>query len=153
VNEEFCHYCGAELLEPGGLVLSPPDEDNRCERLHVCAECYPDVVRAGAVSRYRRERGMSEKIDLDAIEKRAKAAGNWDSLDTTPMMPTSKADPGYGGAAHRFIAHAPGVITDLAAWVREARGFLEAYVSDCEERDVRSGALSHARAILKRLEP
>lgn len=32
--------CPNELDEFGAVVLSPPDQDSRCDKIHVCKTCY-----------------------------------------------------------------------------------------------------------------
>jgi len=36
----ICDYCQKELDEFGGLLLSPPDESNKCQKFHICKLCY-----------------------------------------------------------------------------------------------------------------
>lgn len=35
-----CDRCPDELLQPGGLLLGPPDAEGRCEKLHLCISCW-----------------------------------------------------------------------------------------------------------------
>jgi hypothetical protein len=35
-----CAMCPNELDEFGAVVLSPPDQDSRCDKIHVCKDCY-----------------------------------------------------------------------------------------------------------------
>ncbi len=47
----YCEKCGAELSEPGALVLSPPQSVGRypdserdlCDGFHVCVNCWPSL--------------------------------------------------------------------------------------------------------------
>ena len=39
-----CKRCGRPIEHPGGLVFSPPDRDGRCQKLHFCTGCWPDVA-------------------------------------------------------------------------------------------------------------
>lgn len=39
----YC-VCGRELVEPGGLLLSPPDDDGRCRKRHLCDVCYSGIL-------------------------------------------------------------------------------------------------------------
>ena len=38
-----CYKCGGELTELGGILLSPPDEDDKVEKLHLCKACYLEI--------------------------------------------------------------------------------------------------------------
>lgn len=35
-----CYFCDKELEEPGGLIFSPPDKNDRTHKFHVCNVCY-----------------------------------------------------------------------------------------------------------------
>ncbi len=35
-----CDKCENELDEFGGILLSPPDEENRVRKFHLCKKCY-----------------------------------------------------------------------------------------------------------------
>lgn len=35
-----CDKCKEELDEFGGILLSPPDEDNEVKKYHICKECF-----------------------------------------------------------------------------------------------------------------
>lgn len=37
-----CDKCGNELLEFGGILLSPPDKENKVVKFHLCKNCYAD---------------------------------------------------------------------------------------------------------------
>ena len=37
-----CDKCLKELEEPGALVFSPPSDDGRVEKLHLCQICWTD---------------------------------------------------------------------------------------------------------------
>ena len=41
-----CAWCGEELAEPGALVFSPPSNDDKCCKFHLCTTCYPLVLSA-----------------------------------------------------------------------------------------------------------
>lgn len=41
-----CFACNDELLEPGGILLEPPDEDERATKHHLCVECCEVLVGA-----------------------------------------------------------------------------------------------------------
>ena len=38
-----CDACGAELNEAGGILFSPPSNENTVNKYHVCKECYGDM--------------------------------------------------------------------------------------------------------------
>jgi hypothetical protein len=38
-----CDKCKKELDDFGGILLSPPDEDNKVEKFHLCKECYRKI--------------------------------------------------------------------------------------------------------------
>ena len=35
-----CDICGKELNEFGALLFSPPDEERKVVKSHICKECY-----------------------------------------------------------------------------------------------------------------
>lgn len=35
-----CDQCGEELQDFGAIVLSPPDEQGRVQKFHLCKVCY-----------------------------------------------------------------------------------------------------------------
>jgi len=39
-----CDMCGNELKEFGAIVLSPPDEQSRVDKFHVCVYCYAGLA-------------------------------------------------------------------------------------------------------------
>lgn len=41
-----CDKCGNELKEFGGILLSPPDKDNKVVKDHLCVKCY-DTIKNG----------------------------------------------------------------------------------------------------------
>jgi hypothetical protein len=40
-----CIMCSRPLIQPGAVVLSPPDEDGMVAKVHVCNTCSPDLSR------------------------------------------------------------------------------------------------------------
>ena len=42
----ICDKCGSELNTFGGILLSPPDEDNKVKKLHLCVECYQEIQKS-----------------------------------------------------------------------------------------------------------
>lgn len=40
----ICSGCGEYLDHPGALLFSPPDEDGKCDKLHVCRDCFALVI-------------------------------------------------------------------------------------------------------------
>ncbi|MEK6758003.1 MAG: hypothetical protein AABX88_02640 [Nanoarchaeota archaeon] len=40
----ICNKCGNELNKFGGILLGPPDENNKVEKLHLCKDCYEEIV-------------------------------------------------------------------------------------------------------------
>lgn len=40
----YCHECGWQLLQPGALMFSPPDEESMTKKLHLCETCWADVL-------------------------------------------------------------------------------------------------------------
>ncbi len=41
----ICDRCGQELTAFGGLLFSPPDEHNHVTKLHVCVDCYQEILK------------------------------------------------------------------------------------------------------------
>lgn len=39
-----CSFCGAPQEAPGGLLFGPPDAEGRCQKLHACLDCWPEVL-------------------------------------------------------------------------------------------------------------
>lgn len=39
-----CERCKRELVEPGGLLFTPPDLNNQCRKIHLCVECCKEIV-------------------------------------------------------------------------------------------------------------
>jgi len=39
-----CNKCGKELNVFGAILLSPPDEENKVRKFHICIECYSQIV-------------------------------------------------------------------------------------------------------------
>ena len=40
-----CDKCGKELEEFGGILLSPPNDDNLVKKFHLCQECYNAILK------------------------------------------------------------------------------------------------------------
>lgn len=40
----ICDRCKKELEDFGAILFSPPDEDNKVEKLHLCRACYEEIV-------------------------------------------------------------------------------------------------------------
>ena len=38
-----CNRCGDELEEFGAILLSPPDEDGKVRKDHLCVDCYNSI--------------------------------------------------------------------------------------------------------------
>ena len=36
----ICDFCKKELKEFGALLFSPPDNDNKVRKFHLCKECF-----------------------------------------------------------------------------------------------------------------
>lgn len=39
-----CDMCGVELKELGAILLSPPDEASKVDKIHLCQDCYKKVL-------------------------------------------------------------------------------------------------------------
>lgn len=39
-----CSRCDKELKEFGGILLSPPDDDDMVKKMHLCKSCYDIIV-------------------------------------------------------------------------------------------------------------
>ncbi len=39
----ICNKCENELKEFGGILLSPPDNEGKIKKMHLCKECYEKV--------------------------------------------------------------------------------------------------------------
>ncbi len=35
-----CDKCKEELKEQGALLFSPPEQENKVKKIHICKECY-----------------------------------------------------------------------------------------------------------------
>lgn len=42
----ICDKCKKELVEFGGILLSPPDIDNKVLKLHLCKLCYENILKS-----------------------------------------------------------------------------------------------------------
>ncbi len=40
----FCDKCKKELEDFGAILLSPPDENDKVRKFHLCKSCYQDTV-------------------------------------------------------------------------------------------------------------
>jgi len=40
----ICDKCKQELKEFGAILLSPPDENNQTKKLHLCKQCYKEII-------------------------------------------------------------------------------------------------------------
>lgn len=40
-----CDKCKNELLEFGAILLSPPDENSKALKLHLCKDCYEKIYK------------------------------------------------------------------------------------------------------------
>lgn len=38
-----CDFCGEELDEFGGILLSPPDKEEKVKKYHICKKCYAEL--------------------------------------------------------------------------------------------------------------
>ena len=38
-----CYKCKNELLEFGAILLSPPDENSKVLKIHLCQDCYEKI--------------------------------------------------------------------------------------------------------------
>ena len=39
-----CDKCGKELLDYGGILLSPPDTSGKVYKYHLCVTCYKELA-------------------------------------------------------------------------------------------------------------
>ncbi|MDQ5886050.1 MAG: hypothetical protein QG628_447 [Patescibacteria group bacterium] len=39
-----CDKCGQELLDYGGILLSPPDSFGKVQKYHLCVTCYEEFA-------------------------------------------------------------------------------------------------------------
>lgn len=39
----ICDKCKKELEEFGGILFSPPDENNKAKKWHICKKCYNEI--------------------------------------------------------------------------------------------------------------
>jgi hypothetical protein len=39
-----CDKCKEELNEFGAILLSPPDTDSQVDKMHLCVNCYEDLM-------------------------------------------------------------------------------------------------------------
>ena len=40
----ICDKCKKELKEFGAILFSPPDEDNKVKKFHLCKSCYKRLI-------------------------------------------------------------------------------------------------------------
>lgn len=40
-----CDKCKDELSDFGGILLSPPDDENMVRKFHLCRKCYEEISR------------------------------------------------------------------------------------------------------------
>lgn len=40
-----CDKCKIELDEFGGILLSPPDSENKVIKFHLCKRCYEEIAK------------------------------------------------------------------------------------------------------------
>ncbi len=40
-----CNNCNKELSDFGGILLSPPDNNNNVRKFHLCISCYKQIVK------------------------------------------------------------------------------------------------------------
>lgn len=38
-----CDKCKEELEDFGGILLSPPDKENKVEKFHLCKNCFEEI--------------------------------------------------------------------------------------------------------------
>lgn len=38
-----CYWCEETLDEPGALLFSPPDENDRVDKVHLCVKCFNEI--------------------------------------------------------------------------------------------------------------
>jgi hypothetical protein len=41
-----CDKCEKELTKFGAILFSPPDEESKTLKLHVCVDCYKKIVKS-----------------------------------------------------------------------------------------------------------
>lgn len=39
-----CDKCNKELDDFGAILLSPPDPENKVKKLHICKNCYKEII-------------------------------------------------------------------------------------------------------------
>ncbi len=42
--DPICDKCNEVLNEFGGILLSPPDKDNKVIKFHLCKRCYEKIL-------------------------------------------------------------------------------------------------------------
>ena len=40
-----CDKCKNELDDFGGIILSPPNENNQVSKYHICKDCYNRIIK------------------------------------------------------------------------------------------------------------
>jgi hypothetical protein len=40
----ICDKCKTELMELGAILLSPPDEKSKVDKIHLCVSCYNQIL-------------------------------------------------------------------------------------------------------------
>ena len=40
-----CDKCKKELKDFGGILLSPPDKNNKVRKFHICQDCYKSMAK------------------------------------------------------------------------------------------------------------
>ena len=39
----ICAFCKKELVDFGAILLSPPDNDDKVKKYHICKECFKKI--------------------------------------------------------------------------------------------------------------
>ena len=56
-----CKYCEKELQEFEALLFSPPDENNKVDKIHICKKCYKVLLLFNTVKQQTKSRLLNDE--------------------------------------------------------------------------------------------
>jgi hypothetical protein len=85
----FCERCHIELIEPGALLLSPPDDQWHVQKSHLCVTCWPTFVRQGLADAQSSELSRLREVEKAVLRFRRAAEqhpDNWSTYEWNDSM-------------------------------------------------------------------
>ena len=81
----ICDKCNKELLEPGAILLSPPDKKGWVRKYHICVGCYKEIKPTqkqsppvdNSVEKYTKEATMNKKCIWCGIRLKDAPTNRW----------------------------------------------------------------------------